>query len=157
MARVYFKELATFKANGAIDYAAIDAAHSPQITPLFYNTTILDEAGTLYIVGEYTGLLTLGAYTPPDPVIVKKVGMGVLGELLPTAVLLEIEDYKMDTLEVAAKRRAATQILMYIYADRSLDIYGNTFITIMTQMTTHTSLTGVQAVAISDMLKSDSY
>ena len=95
-----------------------------------------------------------GTFTAPiTPTPIKRVGMGILGELLPMTVLLEIEDFKSDTTNTQALREIATQILMFIYADRPLDVYGDKFTTLMTRLVNNTALTSAEAIAIQTQLQ----
>jgi len=58
-----FKELAPFKPNsGAIDYKSIDPTYDPKTNKIFSDTHIIREDGNKYLVGTYTGLLSLAVW-----------------------------------------------------------------------------------------------
>jgi len=55
-----FKELVQFKPNSrGIDYKAIDPKYDPKTNKIFSDTQIITEGGRKYIIGTYTGSLTL--------------------------------------------------------------------------------------------------
>ena len=73
-----FKELVTFvQGTKRIDYQAIDPAHDNITNKLFGKTRIIEEGGQHYIVGTYTGELTLGSWDgefpsePEEPVVIR--------------------------------------------------------------------------------------
>jgi len=90
--------------------------------------------------------------TTPEPKK-KLVGMADLGELLPDAVLIELEDFKSGKTVAAAKRQAAARILTRINSNISVDVLHDDFSSLLTKLVTHTSLTGAQAAAILNSLK----
>ena len=92
-------------------------------------------------------------YSTATETIKKLVGMGDLGELLPDAVLVELEDFKNTKSTTPAKRQAATRILTRINSNIKVDVLNSEFEDLLTKLVTHTSLTGSQAVAILDTLK----
>lgn len=87
-----------------------------------------------------------------DPI--KMVSMGKFGELLPDAVLIELEDFKNTTSTVIGKRKASARVLTRINSNVSVDVLHADFQTLLTQLVTHTSLTGIEAIAILAELKS---
>lgn len=89
---------------------------------------------------------------PVDPI--KLVGMGEFGELLPDAVLIELEDFKSNTGTVAGKRQAAARVLTRINSNVKVDVLHNDFAVLLTQIVTHTTLTEPQATAILSTLQS---
>lgn len=95
----------------------------------------------------YTGVM------PWEEAESKLIDMGLLSELLPDAVILELEDFKADTSAAAGKRRAAARVLLIIASSRKWDVYGQKYIDLMTSLATHTILTGAQALAITAAFK----
>lgn len=83
----------------------------------------------------------------------KLIDMGQLSELLPDAVILELEDFKANTGATAAKRKAAARILLIIASARQWDVYGDDYTTLMTKLVSNTTLTGPQATNITSTLK----
>jgi len=90
---------------------------------------------------------------PALPPTSKMIDMGRLSELLPDAVILELEDFRADTGVTAAKRKAAARILLIIASSRQWDVYGSDYTALMTKLANNTALTGVEATAITDELK----
>lgn len=91
-----------------------------------------DSAG--YVIAEYLG-------TTPKSNLVKKVGMGELGELLPAAVLIELEDYSRLSATAQPKREAAVRVLTRINSNYSVDVLHADFVALIWQLETHTTLT----------------
>lgn len=84
---------------------------------------------------------------------VKLVGMGELGELIPAAVLVELEDFKRLSSTAAGKRQAATRVLTRINSNVAVDVLHADFTTLVGQLVTHTSLTQPEADGILSTLQ----
>lgn len=97
------------------------------------------------------GLAEYGGSLPTDTE--KRVTMAHFGELLPDAVLVELEDFKNDTAAPAAKRQAAARVLMRIASGVAVDVNAEAFEDLLQALVTHTSLTGPQALAIAQALR----
>lgn len=107
-------------------------------------------------IGEwsYNGVTKKQYYPESAPSALSKlVDMGMLAELLPDAVILELEDFKANTGATAAKRKAAARILLIIASNRQWDVYGDDYTTLMTKLVSNTALTGPQATTITEALK----
>lgn len=83
----------------------------------------------------------------------KMVGMAELGELLPDAVIVELEDMRNTKTVLAGKRQAAARILARIYSNIKVDVFNGKFTELLTNLVTHTTLTAAQAIDISNTLK----
>jgi hypothetical protein len=83
----------------------------------------------------------------------KKIGMAEFGELLPDAVIVELEDFKNNTGETPGKRQAAARVLMRISSNVVIDAYSDKITVLLTKLVTHTTLTQEQALAILDELR----
>ena len=84
----------------------------------------------------------------------KRISMTDFGELLPDAVIVELEDMKIDKAAGAAKRQAAARVLLRIASGVQIDAYSDKLTNLLTLLATHTSLTPTQAAAILAELKS---
>jgi hypothetical protein len=106
--------------------------------------TIISESATHKV--EIGGVLI----TTPKKII----NLADFGELLPDAVIVELEDFKTNLAEVAGKRQAAARVLLRISSGVKIDAYSDKITTLLTQLVTHTTLTTEQATAILDDLRS---
>jgi len=100
-----------------------------------------------------SGLSLHSGLMPWEKADSKLIDMGRLSELLPDAVILELEDFRSDTNAAAAKRKAASRILLIIASGREWDVYGDDYETLITKLISNTALTGPQATTITDTLK----
>ena len=82
---------------------------------------------------------------PPAGVPVKIINMTAFGELLPDLVLLEIEDFKLDTTAPSGKRQIATRLLARIYGGVKVDVLDGKIENLLSGLVAHTSLTTEQA------------
>jgi len=76
---------------------------------------------------------------------VKMISMSEVGEMLPDSVLVDLEDFKLDKTQVAAKRQAAARISMRINSGFKVDVFSTDFETLMIRLTANTSLTANKA------------
>lgn len=90
-----------------------------------------------------------GVKAPPSRI----VSMSDFGELLPDAVIVELEDFKADTEATPGRRQAAARVLLRIASSVQIDAYSDKMTQLLTKLVTHTSLTSEQAGAILDVLK----
>jgi len=90
-----------------------------------------------------------GTFTRPiDPVQPALVGMGALGELLPTAVRAELRGYALDSGIGQGKRKASGQIINRIHSNGPVDANGSELATLLSQLVIHTALTQPESDAI---------
>ncbi len=83
----------------------------------------------------------------------KAIGLDELEELIPDSVLVELETIKYDETLTDAKRAAVTRALNKMKRGDKVDVYSDKFTDLMTKLVNNTALTGVQAIAIVDILK----
>jgi len=84
-----------------------------------------------------------------------KVGMGKLGELLPDAVLVELEDFKNLTSTAMGKRKAAARVLTRINSNTPVDVLHADFTALISQLVTQTSLTQAEADSMLNTLQNN--
>ena len=147
-----------------IPYFDIEGKNSyPDSYSLFSDMEKVTFNGADYWLCLYNGLLELE--TGPDDYAaflehqknnsVKMVGMAKLGEELPEAVIVELEDYRNDTGAAQAVREGASQILRRIYSNVEIDVNAQSFVDLLLALVQFTSLTNPQAVAVYTALRNE--
>jgi len=106
-------------------------------------TQLSDDAG--YDIVTYTG--STPAAKP------SLISMAVFGELLPDAVLINLEDIKNDTGQSSSKRQAAMRVLTRINSNVEVDVNHDDFSTLLAQLVQHAGLTQTKAEEILNNLQ----
>jgi len=148
-----FKELAQFRPNSrGIDYLAFDPAYNINTNKIFASTYLINEGGNQYIVGTYTGLLSLGVWDGLYPITDIETDYNLLKEYLTVPITDELVDVALNDND-ASNRKTARDINKKLDSKKTFNAMGQELDDILTDVVSLTSLTNPDKTKIIDALQ----
>ena len=148
-----FKEAAQFRPNSrGIDYLAIDPAYDPVTNKIFDDTRLIDEGGNDFIVGTYTGLLSLTVWDGVMPITYIETDPNLLKEYLTIPITDDLVDVALNDND-ASNRKTARDINKKLDSKKTFNAMGQELDDILTDVVSLTSLTNPDKTKIIDALQ----